>query len=139
MNIFQKIRKARGGCIADTINIGVESVESAAKLFHLSDKVGIYKMIEKAEALELLKVVLHKDMAYGVKIMSSVKASNLAEELIGQFGEDAVYYSNGDYGKPRKNSNVGASWTPATEATFDTGVIVISNSAVSCVWFADED
>lgn len=139
MDIYNKIQKARGSCIAGVKEAKVKSVESAAELFGLSNERGIYEKIERTEAMEVIKNVLHKDMAYSVKIMPSEKANNLAEEFIGTFGGEAIFYTNGEYGKPRKNPNVGPSWSPATDATFDTGVIVISNEVVGCVWFADED
>ena len=139
MDIYKKIQKARGGCIAGIKEAKVKSVELAAELFGLSNDRGIYKKIERAEAIEVLKNALHKDMAYGVKIMSSEKAKNLAVEFIDVFGSGAIFYTNGEYGKSRKNPNVGPSWSPATDATFDTGVIVIFSEVVGCAWFADED
>lgn len=139
MDIYKKIEKARGSCIAGIKEAKVKSVEVAAELFGLSNESDIYQKIDRAEAVEVLKSVLHKDMAYSVKIMSSEKAKNLAVEFIGNFGSEAIFYTNGEYGKPRKNTNVGPSWSPATDATFDTGVIVILNEAVGCAWFADED
>lgn len=139
MDIYKKIQKARGSCIAETKEAKVKSVESAAELFGLSNESGIYKKIARAEAIEVLKNVLHEDMAYNVKIMSSEKAKNLAVEFVGNFGDEAKFYTNGEYGKPRKSLNVGPSWSPATDATFDTGVIVIFNEVVGCAWFADED
>ena len=139
MDVYKKIRKARGSCIAGIKKAKVVSVESAAELFGLSNESGIYEEIGRAEATEVLKNVLHKDMAYSVKIMSSEKAKNLAEEFICNFGDGAKFYTNGEYGKPRTNPNVGPSWSPATEATFDTGVIIINKGVVGCAWFADED
>ena len=139
MNICEKIMKARGSCIVEIKEVSVSSVESAAKLFGLSDGDEIYKKIDRLEAREVLKNVLHKDMAYRVKIMSSEKAKNLSEEFLTKFDDRAEFYTNGEYGKSRKSPDVGPSWSPATEATFDTGVIVISSKIVGCAWFADED
>ncbi|MBY6035012.1 hypothetical protein KUV59_17720, partial [Marinobacter daepoensis] len=139
MDIYKKIQKARGSCIAGIKESKVRSVEAAAELFGLSNESGIYEEIGRAEAIEVLRNVLHKDMAYSVKIMSPEKAKNLAAEFVCNFGDEAKFYTNGEYGKPRKNPNVGPSWSPATEATFDTGVIVINKEVVGCAWFADED
>ncbi len=139
MDIYKKIQKVRGGCIAGIKEAKVESVESAAELFGLSNESDIYKNIERAEAIEVLRNVLHKDMAYSIKIMSSEKAKNLAVEFVDNFGKEAKFYTNGEYGKPRKKPNFGPSWSPATDATFDTGVIVIIKEMVGCVWFTDED
>ena len=136
MNIFKKIQKSRGNCIAGTKVSNIKKVETIAKLFGLTDESNIYKNIERSEAIELLKVVLHKDMAYGAKIMSAEKAKNLTNEFIAEFSDSASYFTNGDFGKNKSN---GISWTPATNATFDTGLIVISNGIVGCIWFADED
>ena len=139
MDIYKKIQKARGGCIAGIKEANVDSAESAAELFGLSSERGVYSRIERSEAVEVLKAVLHKDMAYGVKIMSSEKAKNLARKFVSEFDDEAVFYTNGEYGKFREDPNVGPSWSPATDATFDTGVIIVSNGVVGCAWFIDED
>ena len=139
MNIYTKIQRARGGCIVGTKKATVDSVESAAELFGLSSETDIYEMIERAEAVEVLKRVLHKDMAYSVSIMSSEQAKMLAREFIGSFGKDSTFYTNGEYGRHPVNPTVGPSWSPATDATFDSGVVVIFDEMVGCAWFTDED
>lgn len=139
MDIHQKIQKARGCSVVGVKEASVDSVEAAAERFGLSSQSGIYKKIERTEAIEVLKAVLHKDMAYGVKIMSSEKAKNLANAFISEFDDEAVFYTNGEFGKPRTNPTIGLSWSPATDATFDTGVIVLSNGVIGCAWFEDED
>lgn len=139
MDIYKKIQKTRDNCIAQEKRTAVQSVESAAELFELSNHKGIYKEVERSEALCVLKNVLHKDMAYSTTIMSSEKAQNLANEFVQQFGDDAVFYTNGQFGKALGDPSIGPSWTPATDATFDTGVIVIADGVVGCVWFMDED
>ncbi|WP_086931669.1 hypothetical protein [Agarilytica rhodophyticola] len=139
MDIYKKIQKARGSCITGVKEAIVESVGCAAELFDLSNESGIYNKIKRPEAVEVLRAVLHRDMAYNVKIMSSEEAKNLANDFVGEFGDDAVFYTNGEYGKPRDNPNIGPSWSPATDATFDTGIIVVSHGVVACAWFTDED
>lgn len=139
MDIYKKIQKTRDNCIAQEKRTAVQSVESSAELFRLSNHKGIYKEVGRSEALCVLKNVLHKDMAYSTTVMSSEKAQNIANEFVEQFGDDAVFYTNGQFGKALSDPSIGPSWTPATDATFDTGVIVIAGGVVGCVWFMDED
>ena len=106
--------------------------------------------------------VLHKDMAYGAEIMPMLLARELATQFLAEFSRASTrFFTNGEWGKPPVEQNVkpswfsvifailaarhaprawaGSSWSPATSATFDTGVIVVSDQKIGCVWFQDED
>ena len=97
--------------------------------FGLRDDPDAFRELSAAAAEELIKSVLHKDMAYGQPIMPEQQAARLTREFFAQFGADARFYSNG----------WPLSWTPATDATFDTGVLVIGPQRCGCLWVEDED
>ncbi len=56
-----------------------------------------------------------------------------------KFGSEAMFYTNGKFGKVETGKKLVSSWNPATDATFDTDVIVIYEEIVGCVWVIDED
>ena len=104
--------------------------------FELFFEPNLYEEISYQQAATLLRKILHRDLAYNAKIMSEAKAEELAIRFLNCFDrESAQFYTNGDFYEvnPRRG------WNPATNATFDTGVIVISNSRVGCLWVEDED
>lgn len=79
MNIYEKLKKDRGGCIAEVKEASIKSVEAAAELFGLSNNVGVYKRIGRQEAVAVLQSVLHKDMTYYEKIMSESKCWSVVD------------------------------------------------------------
>ena len=112
----------------------------AARLFGLFDSSAVYHEVSKQEAKSALVAVLVKDMAYGSPLMPPDEAADLAEAFVRSLaGEDARYFTNGEFGKPRSHPNVGSRWSPATEHTFDSGVLVLTARQVGCAWFMDED
>lgn len=116
------------------------SVEEAARQFGLFSSPGIYFEVTAREAEAVLGAVLHADMAFHYEVVPLDQAARLAEAFIGQFSHEAAkFYTNGEYGRPRERSGFGPNWTPATSATFDTGVLVVSADRIACAWFTDED
>ncbi|WP_192311768.1 hypothetical protein [Pseudoxanthomonas sp. PXM02] len=141
MGIEDRIIQARGGGVI----VGIRAVqgctlEDAAGHFGLFPERAHYFEIDAAEAQAVLVAVLSRDMAYGINLVPPDEAQALAAAFVGQFAkESAGYYTNGDYGKPKTTSGVGPGWNPVTDATFDTGVLVVSPSRIACAWFMDED
>lgn len=93
----------------------------------------VYREIDRSSAHNILTSVLHTDLAYGVESMPLVRATELACQFIELF-EEARYYTNGLI--PRQAP---CGWNPATQATFDTGVLVIGRVSSGCLWVEDED
>jgi len=139
LDICERIIAARGGdLIVDIKPVALNSPSEAACLFGLFDSPEIYSEVSKVEAQAVLVTALTKDMAYNSPLVPLADATKLAAEFIDAFGkENARYYTNGDYGRPR--STPGASWIPATEHTFDTGVLIVASKHAGCAWFMDED
>jgi hypothetical protein len=64
--------------------------------------------------------------------MSLACATKLWGQFVGLFqAQDVKVVTN--------TSQDVTSWTPATHATFDMGVIVIGTSKVGCLWVEEED
>jgi hypothetical protein len=117
---------------------------SIAAEFSLSPDAGKYRRVAKGEAEQVLKRILHKDMAYNSEIMSAQSAAQLSGEFLRRFDDGtASFYTNIDYsGEGRAlgpSTWAGPDWKPVTEATFDAGVIAISQTEAACLWIEDED
>ena len=105
-----------------------------ARTFGLSIDPLVYREISESTARAIAMHVLNEDLAYHVEVVPS----NEALELVGQFFElcytpEWRFFSNGD------SLKTGASWAPATEATFDTGVLIVGSDRSGCLWVEDED
>jgi hypothetical protein len=64
--------------------------------------------------------------------MSAASAAELWRQFMALFdGQDVEFVTNTDAGCD--------SWTPATPATIDMGVLVIGETKSGCLWAEDED
>ena len=105
----------------------------------LSDKPALLRVSE-ALALQIARSVLHKDMAYDTVIMSWARADELACRFLAMFHSPPTeYFSNGSFTQSDTGPVGLNSWSPLTQATFDTGVIVVEAGLVGCLWVEDED
>jgi len=132
MNVCDEIRRAHKGRTRCEIVDRCMSVVEAAKLIGLAEDASIYRVIEKKEADEIATYILHVSLAYGVEIMSRSSAADLWQQFLALFqGQDVTFATN--VGLPHN------SWNPATDATFDMGVLVLGATRVGCLWVEDED
>lgn len=93
--------------------------------------------ITAAAAGQVLRRVLNHDLAYDAEIMPEDLASDHARRVIDTLPEAARWWTNGDLGLRDRRSPAG--WTPLSDATFDTGVIGVSDTHILVAWFMDED
>lgn len=108
------------------------SIVEAARIFGLADDNAIFRSVERAEADEIAIYVLHADLAYSSEIMPPARAADLWRHFMELFQGQEVTFA----------TNAGAqsgSWMPATNATFDMGVLVIGATQAGCLWVEDED
>jgi hypothetical protein len=133
MEICDQIRRERmAGTTRCAVVDGQLTVVEAARVFDLADDPAIYRDIERAEADAIASRILEADLAYRSIIMSAARAAELWERLMALFqGQDTKFATNAS-----AHPNA---WTPATEATFDLGVLVIGTSKAGCLWVEDED
>jgi hypothetical protein len=114
---------------------GHRDILELAREFGLHDDPSAFAPITASFAVALVTSILHKDMAYSGPIMSEERAKELAGRFLQQFGADAAFYSNGWNGWETDSTG----WKPATNSTFDTGVLIIGNDRSGCIWVEDED
>jgi len=138
LQTLAKIKRSRriGEVVSGCEELSCATVELAAMRFGLSGKAGIYREIPAGEAIALLTNIFHRDMAFDKKIMSAAQAFALAKAFVDCFPHEATcFYTNSTFGKKQ----VPRSWSPATDATFDAGLLVLSRGITACLWLKDED
>jgi hypothetical protein len=145
MRVENEILAAR---IYGTVHCGLSvqascTVEELAREFGLRDDAACYTEIDKLAAREVIRSILHKDLAYSPEVMTETPAEELADRFLRQFGSGTRYFTNGTWHVPaevRANGVAcGPSWTPATLATFDAGVLAVGQERSGCLWIEDED
>ena len=113
------------------------SAADIARAFGLADDSAVYRPVGSAEADAIAIRLLHTDLAYSVEIMSRSDAADFWREFKALFdGQNVEFITNQDA------TDFGAgswSWTPATAATFDLGILVIGTSRAGCLWVEDDD
>lgn len=137
MDIASEIKAARKyGVTHCGISDRSHCLATLAAEFLLATDSGTYREIDQQEAAKLLTLILHCDLAYSAEIMPESDAVLLAQRFLNCVADDeAKYFTNGTF----HDRTGGARWNPATDATFDTGVLVLSNKASGCLWVEDED
>lgn len=154
MNCLEAIEKERrsvqqfcGSIAADQyelLGVSVENVVSVAALavaFGLRADPKCYQETDAELARAILISILHRDLAYNMPIMPLDRAEELASRFLQEFGRPPCrFFTNGTF---EQNPNwVGLFLRQgynATEATFDTGILVLGPKQSACVWVADED
>jgi hypothetical protein len=133
VEICEQIRRERGlqSTRCDVVD-GALGLLEAARAFGLFESNAIYRPIDRKEADAIAAHILQADLAYRSEIMGVSRAVHLWQQFMAQF----------DKGKLKFATNAAESlnaWTPATDATFDMGVLVIGITKVGCLWVEDED
>jgi hypothetical protein len=119
-------------------------IDEAARTFGLQPLGDKWRAIDRVTAMRVLFALLIEDMAFSSPRMSEQEARMASEEFLSQFGAGSRFVTNGNWedGWTRsKHSSTafGPEWTPATNATFDGGVIVLDRSRSGVLWLEDED
>jgi len=112
------------------VHCGVSSlpaptVNELAREFGLRDDAECYREIAKPSARLSVRQLLHRDLAYSAEVMPQEQAEQLTERFFEQFGPGARFFT--------------INWCPATDATFDEGVLVLGPQRSGCLWVEDED
>jgi hypothetical protein len=117
-----------------------QSAPGLAASFGLSADPACYREIDADMARAIVAGVLHRDLAYGTRLIPLSEAEELAAEFVQRFGHQACrYFTNAEFKHDAGAGLVLVRWNPATTATYDTGVLAVGSTESGCVWVADED
>lgn len=95
-----------------------------------------WQEISPAAANKILVFILTKDLAYSSKIMSGEAAEKIASKIFNLFQNNSKFFTNAIF---VNNYSALSAWDSLTEATFDTGVIFVSDTLIGILWVKDED
>ena len=103
--------------------------------FGFSDgSASLSRVISRDEAVALLSKLLHRTQAYETKILSQDQAVLWATAFADSMPGAQFFTNRGE----------GGEWDPATDSTFDSGVIGVINDRggegiMAGIWLSDED
>jgi hypothetical protein len=141
MDPFEAIRKERktGKLFCGTTK-AAKSVSALASEFGLKGDASLYHQVDGEMARAIIVGILHRDLAYGNRVLSLARAEELAGQVMQRFAAPAIrYLTNGQFKQDTGAGLVMSHWDPATTSTFDTGVLILGTAESACVWVADED
>lgn len=101
-------------------SLSAPTVEELATEFGLFFDASCYRDIDEVSARMSIQNILHRDMAYGDEVMAEQQAKQSTDRFFAQFGNGVRFCTN--------------NWCPATNATFDEGVLVIGSQRSGCLW-----
>jgi hypothetical protein len=141
MDPFEAIKKERKtGKVICGVAKDADSVVKAAAAFGVKDDEKLYRETDMDMARAIIVNVLHRDLAYGNRLIALGRAEELASQVMQRFAHGgARFFTNAEFKHGAAAALVLSRWDPATTSSFDTGVIVLGDSESACVWVADED
>lgn len=141
MNFSEKLKKKTGGRV---LLHSFQDIAWATRYDGLREagfiNTDILKLSEVniKDAEKLLVDALSTDLCYKCEVMDKFSAKELAKEFISLQDKQARFFTNST--TPYYNGNSSWSFTPITEATIDTGLIVKSGKQLdSMIWMFDID
>jgi len=140
-DVFETIKKERAaGKVIAGVNTDAKSVVALATAFGLKGDASLYHQVDLDMAKAILVGIMHRDLAYGNRLLSLARAEELASQVMQRFTVPGIRFLTN--GKFKQGAGVGlvlSHWDPATGSTFDTGVLMLGTAESGCVWVADED
>src|SRR4029079_9784578 len=141
MDPFEAIKKERktGKVICGTTK-DAKSVAALATEFGLKGDPSLYHQVDAEMARQILVNILHLDLAYGNRLLSSARPAELARAVMQLFTDPAIrFLTNAKFKQGSAAAMVMSHWDPATTSTFDTGVLILGTAESACVWVAEDD
>ena len=127
-------------------------VDEFATLVQLKPLADLWQEVSEKTAEWILSQLLEVDLAYRARLMERSEARSLACEFIrlvsngetnAKNGQGCRYFTNGCIVEGPSMFTIDGKemvgWQPATDATFDTGIIMATSRRIGLVWAEDED
>ncbi len=141
MDAFEAIRKERtSGKVLCGTTKAAKSVTTLAAAFGLKEDASLYHQVDGEMARAIIVGILHRDLAYGNRLLSLARAETLAGQIMQRYTDPAIrFLTNGQFKQGAGAGLVLSHWDPATTSTFDTGVLILGTAESACIWVAEED
>ncbi|MFT6910439.1 MAG: hypothetical protein ACJAS1_007168 [Oleiphilaceae bacterium] len=139
MNIAQIIKERNGGYLrVDSRRVYNSSLEQVMGLFGLEPNSKLLEECDIDYAIEVVKTILWRDLAYNTEMVPEETALERATFLVNQFYEvESKLFTNGDFKDYHVQST--SSFNPLTNATFSAGIIILNSGYAACILAEDED
>ena len=119
-------------------------MQDVAGHFGLATDLGIYGETPRVDAIDTIEMLLHVSLAYSVVTMEMSEAKRVAREFLSPCEPSCKFFTN--VGIPFRRVVQGGgkqldgfSYNPATDSTFDAGLLIVGTELHACLWFEDED
>ena len=120
--------------LSESSPVESECVNEFLKRFGFTGSHADLHQINRKEAAQQAVLVLNRDLAYGVEVMTKPEAQQIASSFLNCFERPTVrYFTNGE--------RIGNNWAgnPISDSTFDQGIIALNDEAIGILWAQDED
>jgi hypothetical protein len=141
MDPFEAIKKERKAAkVICGMTKDAKSVVALATAFGLKGDAGLYHQVDADMARQILVNILHRDLAYGNRLLSLARAEELAAHVMDRFTDAGIrFLTNAKFKHGAAAALVLSHWDPATASTFDTGVLMLGTAESGCVWIAEDE
>lgn len=144
LKILHEAEPVACGLYLDICNQGFATADEAAIHFGLKPLGAHWRTVDRTTAEVLLLKLLCEDMAFHNPRLSESESKICTGEFLVHFGETAQFFTNGMWElglRKSKHSNTcfGPESEPATDATFDGGLLVLDKGKSGILWLEDED
>ncbi|RBP40446.1 hypothetical protein DES53_108153 [Roseimicrobium gellanilyticum] len=110
------------------------SVDDAAMAVGLKPIGTSWEEVDRSNAEIVLATILGEYMSFNLPRLDASMVALSIREFLDACPADGRFFTNGDWGR---GTNRG--WMPATEATFDGGILALGATAAGVFWLEDED
>ncbi len=124
--------------------LGFSDPDEAARSFGIRPLGKMWRRVDRETAELVLLALLKEDMAYSSPRISESEAKSVTAEFFAHFSADATFLTNGNWEEGwTKSADIAAAfgpqWEPATNATFDGGMLAFDLKRSGILWLEDED
>jgi hypothetical protein len=135
MDLYEKLEVPReeGVTRCGILDLMLASCREGARAFALFETIN--DEIDAQAARRIIVRLLHQyGVLPGAGVARRVKAEQVANTFLQLIAPvSARYFTNGTF------DDRGGSWNAATPSAMDTGVLVLGERQVACIWYQNDD
>lgn len=109
--------------------------------FGFTGQGAAWRTVNQSLAARIIELILRRDLAYGGPLLKPETAQAAARTFFDLFAPPSLFLTNSHFDSEGDPAILLSqrSWTPITDATFDTGIIAVNTGRVGIFWAEDED